>query len=134
MAQIDGPDFLTTLAGEFGTTTANTEFVSDAHKSVNRAIKEVNVRADLSTQLSYWADTEDNIPVEEAYEPFLDVGAVHHLIRMGRQYRSQDSRNALTPGQWESDWREVIDEWRNDVQNDLDPDDDDIIGLGVPSY
>lgn len=134
MPNIDGPDFLIALAGEFGTTEANTEFVSDALRAVNRAVKDVNLRADLQSQWSYWSNAEDDIPVDEAYEPHLDTGAVYYLIRMGRQYRAQDSRNTLSPSQWQSDWHEAIDEIRQDIQNDLDPDEDWIIGLGATSY
>jgi len=134
MADISGQDFLSGLAGQFGTTTRNTEFVSDSLRAVNRAIKDVNIRADLQTQLAGWPNAEAAIPVDDAYDAILNTGVIFHMVRQGRQYKAVDTRNVPTLKQWQTDWNEAIDEWRQDIVNDLDPDEDDIIGLGVTSY
>ena len=134
MANIDAPDFLSGMAGVFATSPANTEFVADALRSINAAINDINIKADPSTQIARAANLDNTIGLDEGFEHILESGVIYYLVRRGRQYRSQDSKNVPTLAQWKTNWNDDLGNYYMDIKNSLDPDVDDIVGLGVPSY
>lgn len=107
-------------------------FAEDFPIAVNRAINEINQRADLATKISRIDSTEDTVELDEKYEDVLSVGVDMNLLIMGAR-PPKGMKNVVKT--FREMFYDGIDRIRQNISNlasaaDDDDEDDDIIGLG----
>lgn len=135
MADIDLRGLLDQKKQEFATQGAgDARFAQDFLNAVNRAIGQINRKADLETRITIVETIEDGVTgLDAKYEDVLSAGVSYHLLLIGRRpAKGAEPLLAFVRNEFYAG----IDEIRVDIMNlamDADTDQEsDFIGQGAP--
>jgi hypothetical protein len=128
MADIKGTDFFQLMQGLFGATGSNNRFTRNYMHAIKMTLAIASQDADLETDLTYPDDTDEDIDLDDDYEPVLFWGMIYHLLVMGEQsdeYTDKDAKRNFD----EAVGRMAMKIW-HDRQDSAEDDDEDMIGTG----
>jgi hypothetical protein len=117
---------------EFATqNNGGSRFQLDFIDATNRAINEINRKADLSTRVSRVDDIDDTVALDAKYEDVLSDGISLHLM-MGNRRPAKGAEQLVRVRQLR--FEDGISEIQADIRNiatDADSDDDSVTNIGL---
>ena len=131
MANINLQPFSEQVARVFASGLSNTEFAAELLQAVNGTINEINQQADTETEIARVASLTATVTLDVRYQNMLLVGVIYWLAVFSRRPRGADQKNLPPLSQLRDEFERSIAMYAADLRNDLDPDEDDIVGLGV---
>lgn len=131
MSNIMLQPFSEQMARSFASGLANTEFAADLLQAINATVNEINQRADTETAIDRVANLTTTLSLDVRYQNVLTIGCTYFLAMFGRRPRGADQKNLPSLRELREELLEAISMYQADIRNDLDPEEDDIVGLGV---
>lgn len=127
-------DFSEQVARSFASSLNNTGFAGDLLTAINSSVNAINIKADTETAIERVEALDAELDLDVRYTNVLLMGVTYWLAVFGLRPRGSDPRALPSVGELRAEFDAAINGYQADVRNDLDVDEDDIVGLGATLY